>query len=443
MKILAPDIEQAVGASEDIFGRDLFGDGLLKVFDLSEDPLVVALDEPWGSGKTVFARRLARRARDQKFKVVYFDAFKRDYDPDVFVSLAAEILEETGIKPKEKKALKEKAKDVAKIVGRVAIKGAIRGLTAGAVRASDFEDANEDVANEVGKEIEAELDKIIDSRLESAKAEQKAFETFRQTLSDLMSAADSQKPLIFIVDELDRCRPTYALSVLETIKHLFSVKNVHFLLVCQLDQLSAATRKMYGSEIDASLYLEKFVHFRVTFPQFEKREKDRLLKKFVLNVLKAMPDDDESGRLKDGFADFTSLVWSRGQYSLRRVERLCTLFGLCLAFTNKNTIRHQALIHILCDLKLSSPGLFFKAKDGTLTYQDVKNRYRFSDDPDKRNDDLDWYAMNWRYFLSSEEELKGFDVSGFGRGLFEYSIDREDVVRFLANKIVDRFAFPT
>ncbi|AEH88021.1 KAP family P-loop NTPase fold protein [Mesorhizobium opportunistum] len=443
MKILAPDVEQAVAASEDIFGRDLFGDGLLKVFDLSDDPLVVALDEPWGSGKTVFARRLASRARDQKFKVVYFDAFKHDYDPDVFVSLASQIIEETGIRPKEKKELKAKAKDVAKIVGLVAIKGAIRGLTAGVVRASDFEDANEDVANEVGKEIEAELDKIIDSRLESAKTEQRAFEVFRQTLSTLMSTGDSDKPLIFIVDELDRCRPTYALSVLETIKHLFSVKNVHFLLVCQLDQLSAATRKMYGSEIDASLYLEKFVHFRVTFPQFEKREKDRLLKRFVLDVLKAMPDDDESGRLKDGFAEFISLVWERGEYSLRRIERLCTLFGLCLAFTNKKTIRHPALIHILCDLKLSSPMLFAKAKTGTLNYLDVKNFYRFSDDLDKRNNKLDWYSLNWRYFLSSTEELKGMDVSGFRDSSFYYNIEREDVVRFLANNIVERFAFPT
>lgn len=347
MKILAPDVEHAIGASEDIFGRDLFGDGLLKVFELSDDALVVALDEPWGSGKTVFARRLAHRARDQKFKVVYFDAFKRDYEQDVFISLAAEIIEETGIKPKEKRVLKERAKEVAKIVGRVAIKGAVRGLTAGVVRASDFEDASEDVANEVAKEIDAELDKIIDSRLESAKIEKRAFDSFRQTLSDLMSANDSQKPLIFIVDELDRCKPTYALSVLETIKHLFSVKNVHFLLVCQLNQLSAATRKMYGAEIDASLYLEKFIHFRVTFPQFEKRENERLLKRFVLNVLKEMPDDDQSGQLKDSFADFTSVVWRRGDYSLRRLERLCTLFGLCMAFTNKRTIRYPALIHIL------------------------------------------------------------------------------------------------
>jgi hypothetical protein len=311
------------------------------------------------------------------------------------------------------------------------------------VRASDFEDENEDIANEVAKEIDAELDKIIDSRLQSAKKEQMAFESFRQTLSDIMSGDDSGRPLIFIVDELDRCRPTYALSVLETIKHLFSVKNVHFLLLCQLNQLSAATRKMYGSEIDASLYIEKFIHFRVTFPQFEKRERDRLLKKFALHVLKEMPDDDDSGRLKDGFAEFISLVWERGEYSLRRLERLCTLFGLCLAFTNKRTIRHPALIHILCDLKLSAPVLFAKAKNGTLTYRGVKNRYGFSDEPDKRKDKLDWYALNWRYFLSSNDELKSIDVSGFQSSLFEYSIEREDVVRFLANKIVERFAFPT
>ncbi|WP_181170130.1 MULTISPECIES: P-loop NTPase fold protein [unclassified Mesorhizobium] len=443
MKILAPDVEQAVAASEDIFGRDLFGDGLLKVFDVSDDALVVALDEPWGSGKTVFARRLARRAREQKFKVVYFDAFKRDYDPDIFVSLAAEIIEETGTGPKEKRELKARAKDVAKIVGRVALKGAIRGITAGAIRASDFEEANEEIAEEVSKQIESELDKIIDSRLSNSKAEKKAFEAFRQKLSNLSLADDNQKPLIFIVDELDRCSPIYALSVIEIIKHLFSVKNVHFLLVCQLDQLSAAVRKVYGSDINASLYLEKFIHFRVSFPQFEKRENDRLLKKFALSALKDMPDDDESGQLKNGFAQFISLVWEREQYSLRRIERLCTLFGLCLAFTNKNTIRYPAMIHILCDLKLSAPVLFYKAKNGNLSYQDVKRRYGFSDEPDRRDNKLDWYALNWRYFLSSNEELKGFDVSGFERSSFDFNVEREDVVRFLANNIVERFAFPT
>lgn len=76
-------------------------------------------------------------------------------------------------------------------------------------------------------------------------------------------------------------------------------------------------------------------------------------------------------------------------------------------------------------------------------YREVKAYYGFSDDPDKRDNDLDWYALNWRYFLSSDKELQGIDVTGFRSSSFEFNIDREDVVRFLANKIVDRFAFPT
>jgi hypothetical protein len=87
--------------------------------------------------------------------------------------------------------------------------------------------------------------------------------------------------------------------------------------------------------------------------------------------------------------------------------------------------------------------LFSKAKNGTLSYQEVKNYYGFSDNPDERNGELDWYSLSWRYFLSSAEELKAIDDSGFGRSLFQYNIEREAVIRFLANKIVERFAFPT
>src|SRR5690606_6378802 len=117
VKLIAPSVEKIADEPQDRFDRDGFGRGLLHLFTTSETPLVVALDENWGTGKTVFALRLARIARDAGYPVVYFDAFAKDYDPDIFVSLAASIIRELP-KASEKASLKEKAKAVGKVLGR-------------------------------------------------------------------------------------------------------------------------------------------------------------------------------------------------------------------------------------------------------------------------------------------------------------------------------------
>ena len=445
MKLLAPDIEEVVASDSDLFGRDQFAAGLLQVFSASVDPLVVALDEKWGSGKTVFAKRLARKATEDGFPVVYFDAFAHDYDPDVFLALASSAL---SLLPKSETAttnLKERAKSVGKVLGRVALKGAVRAASGGLLRASDLSEANREFAEDVAGSIEAELDTLIEQRLSRAKEEEQTFAKFREALSTLGKTSDdgsANRPLIFIIDELDRCRPDYALSVLETVKHFFSVPNVHFLVVCQLDQLGNAAKSTYGAELAADLYLEKFIHVRVNFPDFEINEKKRLIKEFADKILRGMPDDQEGGRMKLDFSVFISKIGLKLDYSLRRIERICTLFGLCMAFTNKRTIRNPAIIHILCDMKVASPVLFRKAKKGSLSYSEVKNRYEFSDSLDIKRQEMDWYAKNWRYFLGKGEELSGIDASSFSRDLFDYGIEREDMIRFISNNIVDRFAFP-
>lgn len=446
MKLLAPDIEEVVASDSDLFGRDQFAAGLLQVFSASVDPLVVALDEKWGSGKTVFAKRLARKATEDGFPVVYFDAFVHDYDPDVFLALASSAL---SLLPKSATAtttLKERAKSVGKVLGRVALKGAVRAASGGLLRSSDLSDADREVAEDVAASIEAELDTLIEQRLSRAKEEEQTFAKFREALSTLGKTSDdgsANRPLIFIIDELDRCRPDYALSVLETVKHFFSVNNVHFLVVCQLDQLGNAARSTYGVELAADLYLEKFISFRVSFPDLEPNEKKKVLKEFVSIVIKDMPDDKEGGRMKEDFSGFISKIGIRLDYSLRRIERICTLFGLCMAFTNKRIIRNPALLHILCDLKVAAPELFRMARNGTLSYSDIRDRYNLSSNPEFRKHDLDWYAINWRYYLGKNEEISGLDTSAFSRDLFDYNIEREDMVRFMANKIVDRFAFPS
>ncbi|MDG1351806.1 MAG: P-loop NTPase fold protein [Sulfitobacter sp.] len=81
---------------------------------------------------------------------------------------------------------------------------------------------------------------------------------------------DEQKPrhrkLVIVVDELDRCRPDYALSLLELIKHFFDVPHVHFVLGVNMRELENSVKARYGGGINAGLYLQKFVTLTMGLP---------------------------------------------------------------------------------------------------------------------------------------------------------------------------------
>ena len=69
------------------------------------------------------------------------------------------------------------------------------------------------------------------------------------------------------MDELDRCKPIYALNLMEKIKHLFSVKHIVFLLVMNKEQLEQSVRCLYGPNIDARTYLQKFINIECKLPR--------------------------------------------------------------------------------------------------------------------------------------------------------------------------------
>lgn len=73
--------------------------------------------------------------------------------------------------------------------------------------------------------------------------------------------------MIFIIDELDRCNPYYAVKVLERIKHLFNIPNIVFVLSIDKEQLSNSIRGYYGSDlIKADEYLKRFIDIEYTLP---------------------------------------------------------------------------------------------------------------------------------------------------------------------------------
>ena len=101
-------------------------------------------------------------------------------------------------------------------------------------------------------------------------------EEFKEKLESMANAgtteaeradAGGHKPLLVMIDELDRCRPTYAVELLETAKHLFAVDQVVFVLAVNRTELQHAVKALYGNEFKADGYLRRFIDLDVHLPE--------------------------------------------------------------------------------------------------------------------------------------------------------------------------------
>ena len=267
MKIVPPepavDLYTEGFEEDDILQRKRTGDALSSLVNLIEDPLVVALDGSWGTGKTYFLKRWA--GAHEGALVVHFDAFEHDFVSDplpALVSALEERLTKTGTDdvPASWKdsvpSLKEAAFKMAKPLARVVLKSVGAGIVVDA--ADEFKKIRDEEAEDRFEDFwKAE---------EGRRAAMKEFRTAVETLAIPSEAGHEGATLIFLVDELDRCRPEYALEVIEVIKHLFSVPRVHFVLGVNLKALEAIVRARYGPKFDAQRYLGKFIQVRLALP---------------------------------------------------------------------------------------------------------------------------------------------------------------------------------
>jgi hypothetical protein len=78
-------------------------------------------------------------------------------------------------------------------------------------------------------------------------------------------------PLVIIVDELDRCRPPFAVQLLEKIKHLFNVPAIVFVIAVDKGQLGHSIKSMYGQGMDVGGYLRRFIDLDFSLPKPDTR----------------------------------------------------------------------------------------------------------------------------------------------------------------------------
>lgn len=109
-------------------------------------------------------------------------------------------------------------------------------------------------------EIERVADEAMAGLVDRFNKGNAAIDDFRSRLEAAIAALEDQVPLplFVIIDELDRCRPSYAIALLERVKHLFEVENVAFIFATNADQLQHSVEGAYGPSFDGFRYLGRF-----------------------------------------------------------------------------------------------------------------------------------------------------------------------------------------
>jgi len=447
MKIVTPPI--IVGENEafeqDVLGRSNFGQSLLNLVAQSNDELVISLDGQWGEGKTTFVKMWQGMLTQADIPNIYIDSFANDYVDDAFIAVASAIttyIEENSVRPDEGKSkeFKEKAKHVGVQLLSWTAKVGIKAATLGAIKDSDIEELK-DIQTDLAKGLSTVVGDFVGERLASHKQDVEVLRSFKELLSEIptLLSPEGDKPFVIIVDELDRCKPTYAVELLEKIKHLFSVENVVFVLVMHRKQLEEAVKCVYGENIDAHTYLQKFINIETTIPKKIGDRHDNDIgqynkRLFDLHKIETWGD----GR---NLLDSLEVLAKHFNLSLRQLERVYTNLAVFYASSAENQIRLVPIISFLAVIKVVEPSMYEALLHQRITYEELCRKTGLSDSEqeDRNLRKLQFLAMWLKFSLITDEQFEQLDendrVRSFGQSMWQYSLERESLIPFFIQKL--------
>jgi hypothetical protein len=399
-----------------LFGREEFGKSLLNILRSVSDDLVIFVNAPWGAGKTTFAQMwLAYLRENQKLEVIYYDAYAADYFDDPFVSFSGEIVSLTkrleGDKALvEREEFKKSAIEVGKRLAGLATKVGLRAATLGALDSTQLKELKE-ISSEIAAGVSEIGSDIIENKIENYAAEKDALSVFKKRLTKLAAKIRKEYgfPLTIVVDELDRCRPDFALGLLERMKHLFDVEGLAFVLLVNREQIENYIRAVYGNRVDARSYLLKFGNLFVDLPskqsvfsyQYEPGRKEychSLIDHYGLS--KRVPQHRLLGNCAAVFADHFELT-------LREIEKAFAVMAIYYGSVPQSQEDILLFVALLSVLKVKHPALYQGLSRGRISAdqffaQTALDQLRT---PVGESPNEEWIMTYVKHFLMSDKEL--------------------------------------
>lgn len=214
-------------------------------------PLTFAISSAWGTGKTSFSKLLQAYLLTQGHRAIYFNAWATDFADDPLTAFLGEMNEHLSsiLQGDQKKSEAwANAKKTGAYLARKALPVALNIATAGIL---NIDERTEDKLSEL-------IGGVTEDAISEYTKNKKQIQLFKEHISEIVSG-DPENSIYIFIDELDRCRPIYAVELLERIKHLFDVPGITFVLSMDKAQLAHSICGLYGNNFDGSGYLRRFI----------------------------------------------------------------------------------------------------------------------------------------------------------------------------------------
>lgn len=239
----------------DTYESDLLSrkDSVIQFADFLKSPYCptsIAVNGEWGSGKTFFVKQTAYHLStledaSDKCLTVYYDAWENDNECDPIISIVDCIARVAG---------EEDGKHIGELVFGIAEATLDNPLFRGIKAFRDWQKENE-AESDFGYSKIAPTNTQIKNKLKAL---------FDEIINE------HGERLILFVDELDRCKPDFAVRVLERLKHYFTIDDrVKIVFSVNINQLEHTIKHFYGDDFDSHRYLDRFFDMVLPIPEAE------------------------------------------------------------------------------------------------------------------------------------------------------------------------------
>jgi len=381
MKIKSPEISipKDNPFAEDVLNRRESAEILTQFLKMIKEPFVLAIDSSWGTGKTTFLKMWIELLKSGNTSCIYFNAWENDFAEDPLISLLGEInialkyLNFDDDRRPDIKAYLSDAKKLGSAIIKRSTHGIIKHTTAGIID-------TDDIKEHAFKNQQAES---IKDRFDQYETDKEIYRKFKDNMEliikelSITGKNEKIKPLIFFIDELDRCRPSFAIKLLERAKHLFSIEGIIFVLALDKNQIGHSIKSFYGQGMDADGYLRRFIDVTYHLPDpsndlFCEALFNRFgIKEYYEERLQENGKDDGL----EFFSIFSKLSTLFG-FSLRIQEQCFSLLSIVLSTIPPEKQTVPSFLGLLIALRESNKELYKNYINGIKTGDEVMEYIR-------------------------------------------------------------------
>lgn len=328
--------------NDDVLDRQELAATLTNLIRTQSHPFTISIHGHWGTGKTFLLQRWQRDLEADGFQAIYFNAWEDDFCDDPLLAILGQLAEYFESPPL--KSLASAAFEIAKPLLRQTVLSLVKTTTGLTL---DFS--------------QSQPPTLVDEYL----GQRRTKDELKAHLATLSTTVyeESKRPLVFIIDELDRCRPTFAIELLEKVKHIFDIQNMMFVFGINRSELCLSLQSIYG-DIDSDVYLRRFFDVEFTLPDIDGSTYCRsLMSKFglqdIFSSLSAESNTTVHSDDYNAFAQSFPKFWGQLDLSLRDIEACVALFALVGRNVRARHYMFPSVLGVLIPLKIKNRDLYY------------------------------------------------------------------------------------